>query len=276
MPGKGSKVSSTEVTSVCPPVALEDVSFGYMHGQTVISQLSVCLEPGRLCAVIGPNAAGKSTLLRLILGQLRPSSGRVRLCGAEVTTLSPRRRAALVSYVPQQGAVGFAFTVEQVVAMGRFALPLTGSVVERALVFCDLSGLRHRIFSELSIGQQQRVTVARAMAQSYGGGKVMLLDEPVSAMDLWHVHTTMRRLVELRSQGQAVLAVLHDLNLAARYADDVWLLHEGGLVASGSWQQVLRPEVLEPVYGVSLQTVEAQPGDRPLFIVDPEDTMSLD
>ena len=269
-------MSSTEVQTACPPVDLEDVSFGYVPGQAVISHLSARLEPGRLCAMIGPNAAGKSTLLRLMLGQLVPWSGRVGLCGSQVAAWPPRRRAALVSYVPQQGTVGFAFTVEQVVSMGRFALPATGSVVEHVLALCDLSDLRHRVYRELSAGQQQRVTLARAMAQCGDGGKVMLLDEPVSAMDLWHVHTTMRRLIALRSGGLAVLVVLHDLNLAARYADDVWLLHEGRLAASGSWQQVLDPVVLEPVYGVALQTVAAQPGRRPLFIVDPEDTMSVD
>ena len=118
-------------------------------------------------------------------------------------------------------------------------------------------------------GQQQRVLLARAMAQAHGGGRgVMLLDEPVSAMDLRYLHRCMRLLTDIAQSGRSVLVVLHDLNLAATYADDVWLMSEGRLVACGSWRQVLQPAVLEPIYGVVLQTVQYNElGDRPHFVV---------
>ncbi len=295
-----------------PVVALQGVSFGYEPGVPVIRSVTAELRPGRVCALIGPNAAGKSTLLKLMLGQLDPWEGAAELAGRPVSALTPMQRAALASYVPQKGAVSFAFTVRQVVAMGRYALGGSDAAIDRALAVCDLSDLRNRVFAQLSGGQQQRVLLARAVAQSAGDGRVMLLDEPASGMDLWHVHQTMRLLTRLaqaeappRGSGEAggarlgVLVVLHDVNLAARYADDVWLMDSGGLVASGTWQEVLEPKLLESVYGVRFQPMQAptpenpragsgcsagvpgpvipvsgtMPDERPVFWIDPADTI---
>jgi len=247
-------------------VQVRDLYFGYEADRPVVSGLSADLMPGRLCALIGPNAAGKTTLLRLMMGQLRPWSGHVLAAGLSVWRMPPRRRASWLSYVPQRGAVSFAFTVEQVVAMGRYALASNSGAIEHALTACDLGAIRQRVYAALSAGQQQRVLLARAIAQCGQTGRVMLLDEPASAMDLWHVHRTMRLLGNMARSGLAVAAVLHDLNLAARYADDVWLLHEGRIAASGRWDEVLAPQVLEPVYRVGLTSVP-QPGeDRPMFV----------
>lgn len=188
--------------------------------------------------------------------------------------------------------MSFAFTVRQVVSMGRYAVGDRGGAVDRALEVCDLAGLDRRIYSELSGGQQQRVLLARAVAQSAGAGRVMLLDEPASGMDLKHVHQTMSLLRQIAHRGEAgvgpgdlpgVLVVLHDVNLAARYADDVWLLDEGALVAAGAWAEVMRPERLASVYGVGFKLMQApgapEPGGgtdsnrRPVFWIDPDDTM---
>ena len=250
------------------------MTFGYERDVAAVAGITGRFAPGRICALIGPNAAGKSTLLRLMLGQLRPWSGSIRLAGSDVCQLDERQRAAAVSYVPQQGQVSFAFTVEQVIAMGRFALGRSDAAVGGAIEQCNLQPLRRRVFSHLSAGQQQRVMLARAMAQGDGRGQAMLLDEPVSAMDLRHVHQTMVRLSQLRDRGLAIVVVLHDLNLATRYADDVWLLHEGRLDAAGAWQAGLTPTILEPVYGVKLSTVAHKGGGRPVFIVDDVATIS--
>ena len=252
---------------------LVDVRFGYAPDQPVVTGVTADLPAGKVAALIGPNAAGKSTLLRLILGQAVPWNGRVSVCGRNVAGLPASQRAAMVSFVPQRGSIGFAFTVEQVVAMGRHALPADPAAVEQALQACDLPGLRQRIYAELSVGQQQRVLLARALAQARGAGRLMLLDEPVSAMDLFHIHHTMRLLVAQARSGLAVLIVLHDLNLAARYADVVWLMDDGHLVAAGAWNQVLRPEVLEPVYRVHLRALAGQPDRRPVFLIDDPDTL---
>ncbi len=277
--------------------SLRGVDFGYVPGVPVIRTVSAELIAGRVCALIGPNASGKSTLLKLMLGQLVPWSGSVHVMGKPVGSLAFRQRASLVSYVPQKGVMSFAFTVRQVVAMGRYALGDHRGMVDRALEVCDLAGLGDRIYSELSGGQQQRVLLARAVAQSAGAGRVMLLDEPASGMDLKHVHQTMRLLRRIArgedagggvvdggtssnsgGGGRGVLVVLHDVNLAARYADDVWLLDRGGLVASGVCAEVMRPERLASVYGVGFQPI-APPGDgtvsgdRPVFWIDPGDTI---
>jgi iron complex transport system ATP-binding protein len=252
-----------------PVLSLRDVHFGYDPGRPILKGVSADLPGGQVCALIGPNAAGKSTLLRLLLGQLEPASGDVRLLGDLVARHEPRRRAALLSYVPQRAGASFAYTVEEVVAMGRYALPADAGAVERGLTACDLADLRERVYAELSVGQQQRVILARALAQAAGQGRAMLLDEPASAMDLWHVHHTMGLLADRARAGLAVLVVVHDLNLAARYADTVWLLDDGRLAAAGPWREVLTPAVLEPIYRVRLSPLTQPGSDRPVFLVDP-------
>jgi iron complex transport system ATP-binding protein len=250
-----------------PLLQLDSVQFGYERGEPVIRNLTAALRPGQLCVVLGPNAAGKSTLLRLILGLHQPWTGSVRLAGQEVAAMSPLLRARWMSYVPQRTTVEFAFTVEQVVAMGRFASERDPAAVERAIQTCDLEAIRRRPFNHLSTGQQQRVLVARALTQAAGGGRIMVLDEPGSAMDLRHVHHLMRLLRGLAQGGLAVLVVLHDLNVAVRYADVVWLLRGGEMAASGPWQQVMTPAMLEPIYNVELSALPDPRGDRPVFSV---------
>lgn len=268
-----------------PLLRLEGLHFGYTPGRRVIHDISAVLEAGRLCAIIGPNAAGKSTLMKLMFDDCRPQRGDVRLAGRAVHAMSARERARQISYVPQQGLVSFGFTVEQVVAMGRFAHQDGGvdadhPAVRDAMARLDITDLADRIYGQLSGGQQQRVMLARALAQSRGSGRLMLLDEPASHLDLWHVHQLMLLLRELASQGMGILIVLHDVNLAARYADDIWLIDQGRLVAAGPWPRVLLPTVLEPVYRVRFLPVSTDLGKngeadadaspvRPLFLIEP-------
>ncbi|HEX7009043.1 MAG TPA: ABC transporter ATP-binding protein [Phycisphaeraceae bacterium] len=256
-----------------PVLRLEQVRFGYEPGVAVVDGVSGTLHAGRLCCLLGPNAAGKTTLMRLILGQLTPWSGQVTLDSRPISALPPKQRARWISYVPQQGGVRFSFTVEQVVRMGRYAWGGGESAVQEALHRCELTHLAHRIFSQLSGGQQQRVLIARAVAQSIGQGRLMLLDEPVNNLDLRHQHHMMHLLHAQARRGLAVLAVLHDVNLAARYADEVWLMDHGRLLAAGPWQEVLTPAVLEPVYRVGFQMMQASQNDRPLFRVEPQDKL---
>ncbi len=235
-------------------LTLEDVTFAYHAGNDVICGVTAEVRAGHVCAVLGPNASGKTTLLQLALGARRPTAGAVRLDGVDVARLPARERAARIAYVPQRSATGFAFTVREVVAMGRHTVGDSARAVDDALHVCELAELAGRPYNELSIGQQQRVLVARAYAQSRGGGRVMLLDEPVSAMDLAHAHRTLRLLGVLAAdEGLAIVVVLQDLNLASRYADTVWLVKDGRLAACGPRDEVLREELLEPVYGVELR-----------------------
>jgi len=228
----GRAPAARAASAEAPVVALEAVRFGYPGGPAVVDGVTAGLAAGRVTALIGPNGAGKSTLVRLMLGQLKPWSGRVRVAGREAAGLGPRELARRLSYVPQRPAVSFAFTVRQVVEMGRYAGGADAAAVAWALSLCGLEGLADRVFAHLSGGQQQRVLLARAVAQS-AGGAAMLLDEPASGLDLAHLHRTLARLRGRAADGLAVLVVLHDLNLASAYADEVWLMDGGRLAAAG-------------------------------------------
>ncbi|QQE10989.1 ABC transporter ATP-binding protein [Planctomycetota bacterium] len=260
---------------------VKDVHFTYPQTTSpVLTDISLSLRTNRICALIGPNAAGKSTLIKLMLGQLSPTQGSITLGSHSVSSLPPIDRAKHICYVPQRGSLSFAYTVRQVVEMGRFALGKSEAAVNWALELCDLKPQENKIYAELSGGQQQRVTIARALAQSYTDPasspsqnpasklKVFLLDEPGSNLDLWHVQQMMNVLKERADAGFAVLVVLHDLNLAARYADDVILLNQGNLVAAGPWDTVLQKHILEDVYRVHLHQVHSEHTNRPMFFVD--------
>ncbi len=274
-----------------PVMVLNGLRFGYAPDRDVIADVSAELRAARVTALVGPNAAGKTTLLRLMLGQLDPASGSVSIDGQDVRSLRAATRAAWVSYVPQRSGAALGFNVEQVVAMGRFAMrgmirlgmdAASRSAVDAAIDACALNDLRGEPFTALSVGQQQRVMLARAVAQSAGRGRVMLLDEPGSAMDLRHLHATMRMLRDMTQRGLAVLIVVHDLNLAARYADDVWLLDGGRLIAAGPWRDVLREDLLEQTFGVSIRRLEGGErtddgnggSDRPVFDMAASDTLT--
>lgn len=250
-------------------LSMRGVSFGYHRDHLVLRDVSATLRPGRVCALLGPNAAGKSTLMKLALGLVTASSGTIEIAGESIAHMGEAKRATLVSYVPQRGGSGFTYSVREVVSMGRYALPRDEAAVDRAIAECDLAHLAGEVFAELSIGQQQRVLLARAIAQSMPSGRLMLLDEPGSAMDLRHAHAMMALLKAQTARGLAVLVVVHDLNLAARYADEIWLMHEGRIIASGAWRDVLTPGILEPVYRMKISHVTAGDSDRPTLVAEP-------
>ena len=259
-------------------ISVDQLRFGY-DATPVLDGVSVGLNPGKVTALIGPNASGKTTLMRLILGLLEPWSGAVEVAGRSIMSLSATDRARRLSYVPQRPGVCFAFTVRQVVAMGAHGLSRreAAQAVDHAIEQGGLVSLADRVLMELSGGQQQRVLLARAEVQSALGGQAMLLDEPGSSLDLKHRHAMMHRLRRLAGDGLAVLVVLHELDLAVRYADEAWLMDAGRLVAKGPWEAVLTPKILNPVYGLKFEKIE-RGGDRPLLTVptDFSDTMKGD
>ncbi|MEM6257089.1 MAG: ABC transporter ATP-binding protein [Planctomycetota bacterium] len=250
-----------------PIISIDQVCFGYT-ATPVLNTVSTGLEPGKLTAIVGPNAAGKTTLMKLVLGLLQPWSGKIEIEGRPVGSLTPKERARRMSYVPQRPGVRFAFTVRQVIAMGAngHSRREVSRRVDQAIEQAGLGDVADRAMVELSGGQQQRVLLARAEVQSSFAGQAMLLDEPGSHLDLHHRHGMMQRLRSLAEGGLAVLVVLHELDLAVRYADEAWLLDAGRLVAAGPWDQVLTPEVLQRVYGLSLERI-ARGGARPLLAV---------
>ena len=221
--------------------ALEDVSFSAREGEFV--------------GLVGPNGAGKSTLVRLAAGLAAPDGGTVRLAGLDPHAAPRRQVARLCALVPQEPRVAWPFTVREAVMMGRaprqglLALPgrLDRGAVEGALEACDLVHLADRRLDALSGGERRRVFFARALAQE---PRLLLLDEPTAFLDLGHQVAAMRMAVLAARGGLCVVAVLHDLNLAAAACDRVVVLSRGRVVAEGSPDAVLTADGVREVWGV--------------------------
>lgn len=258
----------------------ENVDFTYAPRDAaaapVLRGVSAAFEPGTLTAVIGPNGAGKSTLLRLLMGVLRPTNpgGRVLLHGEPVAAIPPRRRAAFLAPIPQRTLVSADFTVRQVVRLGRFARPADNGAVERAMEMMEVADRAAEPFSTLSAGQQQRVVLARALAQLDGTDppperQAILADEPCSAMDPRHELHAMHVLRAQARAGRAVVVVLHDFVAAARFADRAVVLDASGRVAAaGPAGEVLRAGVLGGVFGVRFRELDVGAGEPTLLLAD--------
>lgn len=227
-----------------------------IHGRTILRDVSLTLAPGERVALVGPNGAGKSTLLRVIAGTLRPTAGRVELAGAPLASLERAEVARRLAVVPQQTALPFAMRVEEVVALGRLPheAPLRGArPADRAAVAAaiDRVGLGHllgRDARELSLGERQLVLLALAVAQA---APVLLLDEPTVHLDLRHQVEAMELMRDLNERdGTALVAVLHDLGLAAHFFPRLILLEHGRIVADGAPAEVLSDTRIRDVFGV--------------------------
>lgn len=235
-----------------------------VEGACLLQDLDLQVAPGELVGVIGPNGAGKSTLLRCLAGIDAPTAGELLLDAAPLQATSLEQRARTIAWLEQRPQLHWPLQVEQVVALGRLpwrdqpqAHP-TASVVQRALERCGLLALRQREFHSLSEGEKLLVNLARILAVE---ARLILADEPTSALDPRQQLRVMDLLQQEARAGKAVLAVLHDLTLAARYCTRLVLLHQGQVIATGSAAQVLTAEHLASVYGVAalydpaLQTV---------------------
>ena len=236
-----------------PAIEMLNVSAGY-HDRRVLQDLSLLVREGEMAALLGPNGAGKSTLLHVVTGLHPASAGQVHLFGRDVRHLPAVERARLVSVVPQQIEVPMAFTVEEMVLMGRTAALspwLAPSdedrhIVEQAMAYTDVLDLRDRLFQEMSGGERQRVVIALALAAE---PRLILLDEPTSHLDMNHRLEVMELIARLNAEkGVAILMVAHDLSLAAEYFPRLIVLNGGRIAADGTPEQVLRPEIIEPVY----------------------------
>ncbi len=238
---------------------------GHRYGSIeALRDVSVTATPGRITAVIGPNAAGKSTLLRCLIGALRPSSGEALIDGEIAHRMSTKRLAQRVAYVSQRPVVAAAFTVRQVVELGRYALPASRARTEAAIAELDLTDIADRPFPALSVGQQQRATLARAMAQLADDGH-LVLDEPTSAMDLRHAADSMAVLRRAADGGVSVVMALHDLTTAGLVADDCWLLAGGRLVAAGPTGEALDIGRLRDVFGLEFEWIK-RPDGPPILV----------
>jgi len=237
---------------------MEAEKLTFRIGQTtLVDSLSLTVLPGEVVAIIGPNGAGKSTFLKMLSGDLPPTSGAILFDGQPLASIPRWELAQRRAVLPQSSAVPFDFTAREVVEMGRLPhragadnLPIITQAMERT----DTAHLQDRIVGTLSGGERQRIHLARVLAQIWhpppAGHRWLLLDEPTSSLDLAHQHSTLRVAREFSREGVGVLVVLHDLNLAAHYADRLFLLQDGLPVACDSPDKVLVPELIDRVFGI--------------------------
>ncbi|MBV8200442.1 MAG: ABC transporter ATP-binding protein [Acidobacteria bacterium] len=254
-----------------PRLAATRVACSYGE-QLVLENFDLVAEPGSLTALLGPNGAGKSTALRALSRLLRPRRGAVTLDGREIWRLPRSSFVPHVAFVPQLETAGWPMTVEQVVLLGRvphrgWLLPYSAAdreALRTALLQVELTALRGRRLDTLSGGERRRTMVARALAQ---GAQILLLDEPGAHLDLRHqleLFGLLRRLA--RERGIAVVLSLHDLNLAALFADRALLLAEGRPVAQGTPAEVLTPELIFAAFGVTVEVVAHRRHGVPLVL----------
>lgn len=223
------------------------------------------LLPGRIVALVGPNGAGKSTLLRVLGGILSPQAGAIDLAGKPLRHWSDRDRARRLALAPQRSSLAFAFTVREYVGFGAFAAGRRGAgdSVDRALDTMDLLGHADRPLPQLSVGQQQRASIARALAQLGVGslaGKVLLADEPASSLDTRHATRLAQTIRELAGQGLAVVVAAHDLPWAAAVADEGLAISGEGSVACLEAKSLRDPSTLSKVFSADFERFRSSEG----------------
>ncbi|MFJ4283459.1 ABC transporter ATP-binding protein [Streptomyces massasporeus] len=219
----------------------------------LVEDVSLTARPGEVIGLIGPNGSGKSSLLRTVYRVLRPAAGHVRVDGTDAWSLPVRQLARTVAAVVQESGADFDLSVREVVAMGRTPhkrlldgdTPEDAELIDTALDAVDATDLAHRPFDRLSGGERQRVLIARALAQQ---PSLLVLDEPTNHLDIRHQLDVLNT---LRCLPATVLVALHDLNLAAYYCDRLYVLRDGQVIASGPPLEVLTPQLLAEVYGVT-------------------------
>ncbi|WP_248897156.1 ATP-binding cassette domain-containing protein [Haloplanus halobius] len=235
-----------------PAIDIDAVSVAF-GGVDVLESVSTTVDEGRLVGLVGPNGAGKTTLLRVVNGVLTPDSGTVQVSGRRLDRLDSRATSRLVATVPQSTASTFAFDVRRIVAMGRTPhvdrfegrTAADRRAVDDAMERASVAHLADRPVTEVSGGERQRVFLARALAQDT---PVLLLDEPTSDLDVNHQVRTLELVRELVDEGRTVVAAIHDLDLAARYCDELRLLYDGRVQAAGAPDAVLTDTAVEAAF----------------------------
>ncbi|MFI0780465.1 ABC transporter ATP-binding protein [Streptomyces sp. NPDC021212] len=251
-------------------LAARGVTVGY-GGRNVIDGLDVAIPPGVITTIIGPNGCGKSTLLRTLTRLLKPAEGIVVLDGEDIAALRTRDVAKKLGLLPQAPVAPEGLTVSDLVARGRHPHQSwlrqwssdDAGVVARALAMTGVSDLADRPVDSLSGGQRQRVWISMALAQ---GTDLLLLDEPTTYLDLAHAIDVLDLVDDLHESGRTVVMVLHDLNLATRYSDNLIVMRAGSILAQGHPRDVITAELLDEAFGLRAAVIDDPVGDRPLIV----------
>ncbi|MFF4248566.1 ABC transporter ATP-binding protein [Streptomyces sp. NPDC001822] len=251
-------------------LAARGITVGY-GARTVMDGLDVAIPPGVVTTIIGPNGCGKSTLLRTLTRLLKPARGAVVLDGEDIAGLRTRDVAKKLGLLPQAPVAPEGLTVADLVARGRHPHQSwlrqwssdDADVVERALAMTGVSDLADRPVDSLSGGQRQRVWISMTLAQ---GTDLLLLDEPTTYLDLAHAMDVLDLVDDLHESGCTVVMVLHDLNLATRYSDNLVVMREGEILAQGHPRDVITAELLYEAFGLRAMVIDDPVGDRPLIV----------
>ncbi|MFI7891546.1 ABC transporter ATP-binding protein [Streptomyces sp. CACIS-1.16CA] len=253
-----------------PRLAARDITVGY-GDRTVIDQLDVAIPSGVITTIIGPNGCGKSTLLRTLTRLLKPTGGTVVLDGEDIGTLRTKDVAKKLGLLPQAPVAPEGLTVADLVARGRHPHQSwlrqwssdDADVVRRALAMTGVADLADRTVDSLSGGQRQRVWISMTLAQ---GTDLLLLDEPTTYLDLAHAIDVLDLVDDLHESGCTVVMVLHDLNLATRYSDNLVVMRGGAVLAQGHPRDVITAELLHEAFGLRAKVIDDPVGDRPLIV----------
>ncbi len=242
--------------------------------KTLLSNVSFSIAPGELVVVLGPNGAGKSSLLKVMSGEHGFYEGDLQINGRAYAEWGSDEIARMVGVLPQSSLLTFPFSVAEVVMLGR--LPhSTGrardlEIVHQAIDRVDVSHLTNASYPSLSGGEKQRVQLARVLAQIWEetgpGERYLLLDEPTSALDVAHQQLTLQLARELAGQGVGVMAILHDLNLAAQYADRIVMLQQGEVAAQGTVGEVLEPDLIRHLFAIDVSIMPHPVSQRPMVV----------
>ncbi|AIS51726.1 ABC-type cobalamin/Fe3+-siderophores transport system, ATPase component [Thermoanaerobacter kivui] len=244
-------------------ISVQNICFFY-KSHKVLNNITVEMEKGEVVSIIGPNGAGKSTLLKCIARLLKPQEGVVYLNGKDIASKDLKELAKAMGYVPQDSREIFPFTVMETVLMGRKPHLKWGvteedlNIVSKVMKFMDIEELAERSLDQLSGGQRQKVFVARALAQQ---PEIFLFDEPTSNLDIRHqleVFEIIKKIAQ--TEGRIVIVVVHDLNLASRFADKLVMLKDGYIYAIGKPEEVITENNIREVYGVSASIIETEFG----------------
>ncbi len=264
-----------------PAITVSNLSLSFGK-RNVLRHLSFSVEKGDFFIIIGPNASGKTTLMKLMAGILKPQKGQIEILGLPNRSYTPKALAREVAFVPQRLPVDLPFTVGEAVLLGR--APYQGAlgiererdleIAQQAMQFTEVVHLSGSTLGQLSGGEQQRVFIARAICQE---PEIMLLDEPTAALDLAHQVKVMDLMEKLKKEkGITVIMISHDVNLAAMYGDQVLLLKDGEIVCRGEPRDVLSFQKLEETYGCRLLVDESPLGGFPRVTLVPGRFMASD
>tara|TARA_Y100000589_G_scaffold101411_1_gene95649 strand:- start:1995 stop:2753 length:759 start_codon:yes stop_codon:yes gene_type:complete len=226
---------------------------------TAVDSIEATASAGRITVVVGPNAAGKSTLLRCAAG-LQPCDGEITIDGEPVLDIPIVDRARRVAFMTQRPRSDVPLTVEEMMRLARPVRRQQTAVLDSLLESLEVEDLRHRLVPALSIGQQQRVVLARTLYQVEAQGGLFVFDEPTAPMDPRHAQLALSHLRGVADGGGIVVLSIHDIGLARSIGDDAWLLDRGRLLASGPVEQVLVPERLEGTFGIPYEELQSERG----------------